>query len=157
MAFRGIQKTFHYTQHNTGNIDEVFPLLCPVREKDWLQGWEYRMIHSTSGIIEENCVFVTPYDEDKETIWHVTRYDPAHYFIEFVRMTPGENVVKITIRLEEVDESLTRAKISYQYTALSKEQNLFIENELEQSFSDSMSWWEKAMNHYLRTGLMLTK
>ena len=27
----------------------VFPLLCPVREAEWVPGWTVRMIHSASG------------------------------------------------------------------------------------------------------------
>jgi hypothetical protein len=30
--------------------DRVFPLLCPVRERDWLEGWEADMVYSASGV-----------------------------------------------------------------------------------------------------------
>ena len=68
MEFVGIQKTFEFTRENTGSIDEVFPLLCPVRERDWLDGWEFRMIHSSSGLIEKDCVFATPHHGKLETV-----------------------------------------------------------------------------------------
>ncbi len=153
--FIGLQKTLEFTQTNHGNIDQVFPLLCPVREADWLDGWEYKMIHSKSGLIEQDCVFSTPHHGKFETIWQVTQYDKEHYHIEFVRLTPKENIVKINIKLKEIDTKTTQADISYQYTALNPEQNEFIKNELEQSFKQSMNWWEKAINHYLATNKML--
>ena len=157
MSFTGKQKTFSYMQTNNGNIKDVFPLLCPVREADWLDGWTYKMIHSKSGLIEQDCVFTTPHHGQQETIWQVTQYDAENYKIEFLRVTPGENIVKINIGLEEVDNEQTTVFIDYQFTALSEKQNNFIENKLETEFNASMQWWEKAINHYLETGQMLKK
>lgn len=157
MKFTGDQKTLNFTQLNTGRVEDVFPLLCPVREKDWLDDWEYHMIHSLSGVIEKDCVFTTPHHGKFETVWHVTQYDRANHMIEFLRVTPTENVVRINIQLEEIDECQTRTLISYQYTALSEKQNKFIENDLEKSFLESMHWWEKSINHYLKTGVPLKK
>jgi hypothetical protein len=155
MEFKGIQRTFSYTQINNGSIEEVFPLLCPVREKDWIDGWEYKIIHSKSGVIEKDCVFTTPQHGELETVWHVTQHDKMNYKIEFLRITPTENVVRINIRLERIAEQKTKVFIDYQYTALNENQNKFISTDLEQSFIESMQWWEKAINHYLATGTML--
>jgi hypothetical protein len=157
MEFKGIQQILSYIQINNGNIEEVFPLLCPVREKDWLDGWDYKMIYSKSGLIEKDCVFTTPHHGRLETIWHVTQYDKPKFKIEFLRITPVENVVRINIALEQINKEQTKAFIDYQYTALNEEQNKFIKTELKQSFIDSMKWWEKAINHYLETGKMLKK
>lgn len=153
--FIGLQKTLQFSQTNNGNIDVVFPLLCPVREAEWLDGWVYKMIHSKSGLIEQDCVFSTPHHGAHETIWQVTQYDKENYKIEFVRLTPNEDIVKINIHLEEIDIKTTRANISYQYTALSPRQNEFTKNELDKSFDKSIRWWETSINHYLATGQML--
>lgn len=32
-----------YTQQLCAEPEEVFPLLCPVREADWIEGWESRL------------------------------------------------------------------------------------------------------------------
>ena len=37
----------------------VFPLLCPVREAEWLPGWHAEVLHSASGLAELGCVFRT--------------------------------------------------------------------------------------------------
>ena len=65
--------------------------------------------------------------------------------------------MRINIRLERINEEETKVHIEYQYTALNEEQNEFINAELEHSFIESMEWWEKAINHYLETGIMLKK
>jgi hypothetical protein len=157
MAFQGKQKTFTYQQVNHAHPDKVFPLLCPVREADWLDGWQYNMIYSKSGLIEKDCVFTTPHHGELVTAWQVTQHDPSQHFVEFVRLTPNENVVKIQIQLALRTDNWTDAHITYQYTGLNPQQNDFIENELEQNFLASMQWWEKAINHYLTSGEMLRK
>jgi len=152
MAVPGIQKTLQYTHTHPKPIDQVFPLLCPVREADWLDGWAYRMIYSQSGLIEQDCVFATPHHDEVETFWYVTQYDKEQHLIEFVRMTPFENIVKIQIQLKSIDEEQTESHISYQYTGLNEAQNAYIESTLEEDFQNSMSWWEQSLNHFLKTG-----
>lgn len=152
-----VRKTLTYRQLNTGNIKDVFPLLCPVRELDWLDGWQCTLVHSTSELIEQGCVFTTPHHGKQETTWYVTQHDPIHYSVEFVRVTPGESVVKINILLEAISHDSTEAILTYEYTSLSEAQARFIQKELENEFKRSMVWWEKAINHYLKTNEKLLK
>ncbi len=147
-----IQKEFSFRQINEGAVSDVFPLLCPVREKDWIDGWDYDMVYSKSGLAEEGCVFTTPHHGKTETTWYINKHDKLHHIVEFVRFTPGETVVKIHIQLNELPDNKTEAKIAYQYTGLNEQQNEFIENNMQDSFQQSMIYWEKAINYYLRTG-----
>lgn len=149
--------TLSFTQKNIATPEKVFPLLCPVREKDWLDGWEYKMIWSESGFAEEGCVFSTPHHGKSETTWIVTKYDPINFQIEFVRFTPAENVARIFINLEANGSGSTDAFIKYEYTALNREQIEYLETGLQKDFQSSMHWWEKAINHYLETGEKLLK
>jgi hypothetical protein len=152
-----IQKEFNYSQKNDGTPDEVFPLLCPVREKEWIDGWEYEMIYSKSGLVEEGCVFTTPHHGSTVTTWYVTRHDSKLHYVEFIRFTPGETVVRIQIQMEELPGNKTASNISYQYTGLNEHQNAFIENKMQDDFHQSMLYWEKAINYYLTTGQKLMK
>ena len=45
-----------YVQRIEAAPDKIFPLLDPVREKEWLDGWEYEMIYSNSGLGENGCI-----------------------------------------------------------------------------------------------------
>ncbi len=56
--------------------EEVFPLLCPELEKAWLPGWDYRMIHSASGVAERGAVFETPHALGTTRGWSPT-HEPA--------------------------------------------------------------------------------
>lgn len=157
MSFTGIQNTFSYQQTNNASREKIFPLLCPVREADWIDGWKYRMIYSKSGLIEKDCVFATPNEDGSETIWQVTQYDTKDFKIEFVRFSQGENIVRINICLEKLNDNSTRAIIEYKYTGLNNDQNKIIKEELKDSFIQSMLWWEKAINYYLQTGEILKR
>ena len=156
-TFKGTQRTFKRTQVNNGPIDKVFRLLCPVREKDWIDGWEYNLIHSESGYAEKDCVFTTPHHSQHKSVWHITIHDKINHHIELIRTTPGENTVRINIQLENIGQNQTKTEIQYMYTALSDYGNDFIENDMEQNFENSMNWWEKSINHYLETGEKLKK
>lgn len=40
---------------------EVFPLLCPVREYEWIEGWDCEMIYAATGKAEAGAVFRTAF------------------------------------------------------------------------------------------------
>jgi hypothetical protein len=40
---------------------KVFPLLCPVREYEWIEPWQCRVRYSESGVAENNCIFETDF------------------------------------------------------------------------------------------------
>ncbi|HEX9825506.1 MAG TPA: hypothetical protein VGA80_02830 [Flavobacteriaceae bacterium] len=151
------RKTFNYTQINTGNIKEVFPLLCPVMEREWIDGWDCNMIYTKSGYIEEDCVFTTTHHGNQETVWHVTHYNKENYTIEFLRITPHENTVRIKISLEKLNNLKTKTHTSYMYTLLNSSNTDREFKAIEKSFFDSMFWWEKAINYYLEKRELLEK
>lgn len=49
------EKTLSCTRTNHRNMPDVFELLCPVRLKDWLHGWDYSLAYSGSGL-EQQCM-----------------------------------------------------------------------------------------------------
>jgi hypothetical protein len=150
-AFQALRVAHEYTQHNEAPPEKVFPLLCPVREAEWVPGWHYRMIYSKSGVAEDGCVFSTPNDAGPETVWVVTEYDPAALRIAFVWSRP-EVACRIQIALTARSQETTAAHIRYSYTGLSVAGNKEIAGYSRHWFEDKMKGWEKAINHYLRTG-----
>jgi hypothetical protein len=54
----------------------VFPLLCPVREYEWIEPWSCDMVFSESGLAENNAVFRTHFPaQGGEETWVVCRYE----------------------------------------------------------------------------------
>jgi hypothetical protein len=145
-----------YTQVNQARPERVFPLLCPVREADWVPEWQYRMIYSQSGVAEFGCVFATPNEGGSETLWLVSEYDDAAFRIAFVWVWPGMVACQIRIALEGRAEDKTTAHIRYTYTGLSPAGNGEVGRYDRAWFEDKMKKWENAINHYLRTGHIIS-
>ena len=155
-SFSAKRVTRTYTQRIAAPPHEVFPLLCPVREREWVEGWECEVVYSRSGVAEQGCIFTTQGVGERETVWAITAHDPAGLRIEFVMVTPESRVGGLQIRLEENADGTTSAHVSYTFTALAERGNAFVDDYTEEVFNRKMRHWERAMNHYLETGSMLT-
>jgi hypothetical protein len=151
-VFQAQRATHEYTQHNDAPPQKVFPLLCPVREADWVPGWQYHMIHSKSGVVEDGCVFATPNEDGPDTVWVVSEYEPAAFRVAFVWVRPDRMTCQIQIALAPGGAQKTAAHIRYTYTALSLQGNQEIAGYTRQWFENKMESWEQAINHYLRSG-----
>jgi hypothetical protein len=144
-----------YAQRLAASPNTVFPLLCPVREAEWLRGWRYSLVHSASGVAELGCVFMTPHRHGgTETVWVVTEYEPPRR-IGFVRVTPGAAAVQIAIELTPIGAGETRALVRYTYTALSDSGEAELAAAGEEAWRAMMQEWESSLNHYLATGRKL--
>ena len=113
------------------------------------------MVYSETGVAEPDCGFITC-DEGVESAWFITRHEPEIGLVEMIKHSPRIAFVKLRIDLEPLTDRTTRATISYNYTALSPEGDQALLVFTEERFRTSMQAWEKAMNHYLKTGKLLT-
>jgi hypothetical protein len=138
-----------------GAPEEIFQLYCPVKEAHWCEGWDPVVVYSESGVVEPDCIFVTD-DGEHESTWFVTVQDLEQGRVEMIKHTPGMTCVKLCISLEPVNSAATRATISYSYTALSEAGEQELAAFTAKGYAVMMQAWEKAMNHYLKTGKMLT-
>jgi hypothetical protein len=147
-----------FTQRILAWPQVVFPLLCPVREQEWLEGFEAELIYSKSGVIETGCVFRTRNPGEPESIWMVTRHDREAGAVEFVRVTAGLVATCLLITLETNSDGSTAVHVTYTFTPLSAEGvTLVRERHSETSFQQAMEWWERSMNHFIETGKMLRR
>ena len=146
-----------YTQSVSGTPDQVFPLLCPVRELDWAPGWSTDWVISASGTVEQECMFQTPSPADttSASIWIVTRHDPDAFEVEMYKVTPGLTVGKLAISLTAQGTTGTRAQISYEFTSLGSDGDAFLTEFTAEWYETFMQGWETAINHYLKTGEQL--
>lgn len=142
-----------YEQTNEAAPERVFPLLCPVREADWVPGWQYRLVYSQSGVAELGCVFTTPNEDGSEATWMCVAYEPPRK-ISYVWMWPAMVATRLDLELEPAGEK-TRVHVRYAYTALSERGAREVERYDRAWFETKMKGWEAAINHYLRTGTRL--
>ena len=136
---------------------EVFPLLCPVREYDWIDGWECEVVYSESGVAENNCIFTTNVPErGGEAVWTVTRYEPENCLIQFCVLYPGKFVEKIDIHGEEIENG-TSLMWHRTYTALNETGKEILETTVAPHTDMMMNFIEASLNHYCQHGTMLTR
>ena len=155
--FKAKRVTRNYIQTINAEPSTVHALICPVKEAEWLDGWDYDLIFSQSGFAETGCVFISRTEGEKETIWMITKRDDQHYETEFVRITPGSRIAYLTVRIEAGGNHTSRMHIAYTFTALNEQGNQFIENFTEKNFAKDMQFWEATLNHYLATGRPLPR
>jgi hypothetical protein len=61
-GFAGRRKMQEYERIFTASPEELFPLLCPTREADWIPGWTCDLVYTTTGYAERDCIFTTGED-----------------------------------------------------------------------------------------------
>ncbi len=154
-TFHGKRVSHEYVQTNVAPPQTVFPLLCPVEEKNWVPGWEYRLIYSQSGVAELGCVFTTPNQDGPESTWMTTEYCPEEFRVAYVWVRPGTIATHLRIQLQPKENSQTSARICFTYTGLSEEGNREVERYDKEWFRRKMENWEMAMNHYLEKGTLI--
>jgi len=145
--------THTYTQRLVAPPAVVFPLLCPVREADWIDGWNPLLVLSHTGRAEPDCVFVTdsrPYD----AVWFITRHEPERGFVEMIKVTPDVTACKLTIRLRAAGSG-SEADVTYSHTSLGPQGDVFVASFTAEFYVQFMREWEERMNHYLAHGTAL--
>lgn len=112
-AFRARRTATKYTGAIAFPPSAVFPLLCPVREYEWIEQWSCEMIYSESGVAEENCIFTTLFGP---FVWNVDRYEPPSR-ISFT-LVSAEQVNRLKISLVATASGGTRITWDRIFTGL---------------------------------------
>ena len=151
--FSGRRVAYQYSFELDATPAEVFPLLCPVREYDWIEQWQCHVAYSDSGVAENNCIFITNLWSERE-VWVVSRYEPEKG-IEFVVTSVAGVVMKLDISLENGGGGKTKLHWRRTFTGLSDDGNTFVTAMTEEKFLEQMRGLEMMLKHYLDTGEML--
>jgi len=145
--------THTYRQSLHAAPAKVFPLLCPVRETEWANGWLPELIISSSGVAERDGIFITP-DKLGTAIWYITRYEPERWFVEMLKILPGVTACRLSIQLSEHGHECF-ADITYSHTSIGSAGDEFVAKFTAGYYQSFMQAWEKELNHFLKTGCRL--
>lgn len=135
--------------------DRVFPLLCPVREYEWLPGWSCDLIYTDSGVAEKGCIFRTSFLGEGEETWVASRHEPERHQVEFVRFIGGARLVQVEVSLCAGERESTNAVWTQTITALDEEGNAYIDAFSEETHLARMRLLERALSHFCQTGKMI--
>jgi len=141
------------TMHSAHTVKAIWPLLCPVREYDWIEVWECELIHTHSGFNELGCVFKTssPTEGGVET-WITSRYD-HHERIEFIRSNDWR-IIRLVIELKSQVQGTTLTWSQY-VTPLNKSGVEYAKAK-PAAFAKQVKLLEAMLNHFLDKDEMLT-
>ena len=144
-----------YEQTINGTIEEIMLLYCPVKELDWCENWAPEAVYSNCGVVEKDALFITSHGEN-DVVWIVSDYDVEKGRVVMYYHVPRVLVTKLEIQLTSLSDHQTKAILTYGKTSLSKIGDKALEKFTKVEYDVMMDSWEKAMNHYLKTGEMLT-
>jgi hypothetical protein len=154
-SFKGRRVARTYTWEIPSAPDKVFPLLCPVRETEWIPGWSCEMIYSESGVAEKGCIFKTSFPGDGEELWVISRHEPDSGHFEAVRFIEGSKLVTVEVSLASADGRSTTLTWVQTATGLDNSGNEYLEAFPEQASQTHMDALGKLLAHYCETGKML--
>jgi hypothetical protein len=137
--------------------DQVFPLLCPVREYQWIHDWRCELVHTASGVVEKGCIFVTESPPEGRTTWVTSAHDPAARTVEFVRVAGQRLVTLMSLRVEPAGAGC-RLHVGWALTALDPEGQALVDRARETGLPHAEVARSIALrlDHFLATGRMLT-
>lgn len=140
---------------------QIFPLLCPIQEYKWIDGWKCEMVYSDSGAVENNCVFKEEktgpilFDMAIPTYWVVSLYDPERHRIQFVLLSGTISAAKLDVEINGLDEALSTGTWTFTITSLNEETNRMINATTEQKAKLILSTLGRSLKHYCETGQLL--
>ncbi|MEW5960564.1 MAG: hypothetical protein AB1801_22805 [Chloroflexota bacterium] len=134
--------------------EKVFFQFCPARELDWIAGWDCDLVYTSTGYVEEDCIFTTP-DTNLlgPGLWILTRYEPNRK-LELVRIIGATVVIHFRINLIDNNDGTATGVWNLTFTALNEAGNTIVEaipannSELERAIA--------GLEYFLKTGEMMT-
>ena len=138
-----------------GRAREIFPLLCPVREYEWLPGWSCEMAYSTSGVAEPDAVFHTRETLGMRVVWTLITHEPDHR-VEYLLVSGRNAVVRLSIALSDSAAGSTEVTWRMLFTATSSLGRKVLRRSFsQQGFHAMMEKREAELNHFLSVGRMI--
>jgi hypothetical protein len=149
MEVRAPTRVAHqYVQRLNASAAAVFPLLCPVREAEWVPHWDPLVVLTSSGVAEDGCIFVTA-DAGRESTWVVIEHQIDTGIVEMVKVTPGYLVTRLRITVRDTLPARSEAVVTYTFTALGAEGAQFVAQQTPEAYQGFMREWEEQLNAHL--------
>jgi hypothetical protein len=135
--------------HSKGTVEEVFPLLCPKREEEWIPGWQCETIWSKSGYNEEGAMFRTMKPYGTELYWITLQYDIKNKIVDFLITAPHLFMFRFKIELDAYSDGLLAIKFAQVFTSISEEGSSFMKCYESEDYKERLKSLEDFMNRHL--------
>ena len=142
------EKTFNFSP------EKVFYQFCPTREYDWIEGWDCDLVYTSTGYVEDDCIFTTPETNSLGPgLWIFTRYEPNQK-LELVRIIGGSVVIHFRINLIDNNDGTSTGVWSLTFTALNEQGNAMVDS-IPDKNPEMLSAID-GLEYFLETGEMMT-
>jgi hypothetical protein len=101
-------------------LSRAFAFFTPEGERLWVAGWDPQYLPPSDGALQDGLCFRTTHGGET-TLWFVSRLDAGGGVVDYVRITPGSRMGRVSVRCQETVDGGTRASVTYQLSALSAE------------------------------------
>jgi len=125
-------------------LRRAFGLFEPEGERAWAEGWQPRYLHPQDGRAEQGMVFVTGHG-DEQTVWMVTRHEPAAGIVEYARVTPRSRVASVLVQCAALEPARTRVTVIYTFTGLSEAGNDIVRAMDDRRYAEYIDSWAAAI------------
>ncbi len=147
------RKTQEYEKTFSFPPEKVFFQFCPTRELDWIEGWDCDLVYTSSGYVEEDCIFTTPETNSLGPgLWIFTRYEPSRK-LELVRIIEASVVIHFRINLIDNNDGTSTGLWKLTFTALNE-----LGNGIVDSIPDNSPELQRAIDgleFFLKQGEMM--
>jgi len=135
---------------------DIMPLFTASGERLWVAGWTPEYIYPKTGEPQTGMIWKTTHHDENDSIWVTINYDTVQNSITYIKHTPDKLITRIDIQCNAINNKQTSAHITYTLTAITPNGAANIETFTEAYYTVWIDSWEKALNHYLEYGEMLT-
>ena len=120
--------------------DEALELFTAEGEIGWAPGWQPRHVSPPDGSPVVGGVWLTG-EGAEETIWRVQKFDRAAHEAEYLRITPGNRVVTVQVRLA-ADGTGSLATVSYRALAISEAGRAWVDSFTAERYATRRREWQ---------------
>ena len=139
-------------------IEKIFPLVCPVKEYDWIKGWKCKLVHCPNGVNEEGVIFKeklsAPFlmrNSNGMTTWTTILYDTVNYRIHF-KLENEMATILYAIKLNPGNNGDTKVFLDFAYTPRNTNAENFMDERRERNLEFLISGLGTMMKVFAETG-----
>ena len=148
------RKTQKYEKTFSFPPEKVFFQFCPSRELDWIEGWDCDLVYTSTGYVEDDCIFTTPETNSLGPgLWIFTRYEPNKK-LELVRIIEESVVIHFRINLIDNNDGTSTGHWDLTFTALNEPGNAIVESIPEKN--PELERGIDGLEYFLEEGEMMT-
>lgn len=146
-----------------GGADECFALACPVAELDWIDSWQFHLLHSDSGRNEDDCIFIEAVSgfavhrvAGADTYWYTTLYDPVARRFHAVLLTGDFVIGRWSLEVDAIGNGNSRMRWALMDTGLNEQGNqIILESGFETRIANMLRFLANSAKHFMETGEIL--